>query len=74
MNFQTRTAILNTFSEKVLGIPAELLRIYVQVAKPIILRVWLVGFYLFLFNSPFPIGLCGLNKTLCSTHNLTRCF
>lgn len=53
MNFQTGTEILSMFCEEVLGIPVELLRIYVQVAKPIIVRVLLVGFYLFIFNSFF---------------------
>jgi len=67
MNFQIEITILNMFCEELLGIPAELPWIYVQVAKPINERFWLlvfVGFYFGFFYSPFPVGLCGLHKTL----------
>lgn len=57
MNFQTGTTILNMFCEELLGIPAEPLRIYAQVAKPVNERGWL-GVFCVWFGGGFFVVVC----------------
>lgn len=60
----------SVFDEDLLCTPAEL-GVYGQSVKG--LTRWVCCLFV-CFKSPFPISLCGYNKTLCCAHNLTRCF